>query len=83
MPTNPSQCLQVHSFVRFFPGTGLEKTSHGNDCVITEMDFLVELKEMATSEPFVELNEDMELNEDKESDFNGEKPPSKKKKMST
>ena len=27
-----------------FPGTGLEKTPHGNDCVITEMHFLVELK---------------------------------------
>ena len=48
-------CVCVHAykcavspssqFCQFFPRTGLEKAPHGNDCVITEMHFLVELKE--------------------------------------
>ena len=28
-------------FCRFFPGTGLEEMPHGNDCVITEIYFLI------------------------------------------
>ena len=49
-PGVPMKSLTVSSASKFtfcpvFPGTGLEKMPPGNDCVIMEMYFLVELKE--------------------------------------